>query len=185
MAITFDRVNSLIIVEAPETVVTIQELLDAIRDFEDNQSSMDLSHIAEASGKEDLGGGTLVGITLKLIDWKVKFEDRSPPDTVVCEVTGGNIVCLDSETETFINPIAPSAYVTAVKTSSASATISEIEDMRTDLAFIKQIEAGRWKIYENQMIFYDTDGTTPLITFDLKDKSGDAAETNIYERNPV
>ncbi len=50
---------------------------------------------------------------------------------------------------------------------------------------ILQIEKGRWKIIGNQMIFYDTDGTTALYTFDLKDKSGTATETNVFERTGV
>ncbi len=50
---------------------------------------------------------------------------------------------------------------------------------------ILKIEKGSWKITGNQMIFYDTDGTTPLYTFDLKDKSEIATETNVYERQKV
>ncbi len=50
---------------------------------------------------------------------------------------------------------------------------------------ILKIEKGSWKITGNQMIFYDADGTTALYTFDLKDKSEIATETNVYERQKV
>ena len=57
--------------------------------------------------------------------------------------------------------------------------------MAEDLAFIKQIEAGRWKIIENQMIFYKSNGTEALITFNLKDAEGEPTETDAYERIPI
>ncbi|MHA1737910.1 MAG: hypothetical protein ACTSWD_04935 [Candidatus Heimdallarchaeota archaeon] len=47
---------------------------------------------------------------------------------------------------------------------------------------ILQIEKGSWSIVGNQMIFYDTDGTTPLYTFDLKDKGGAATDNNVFKR---
>ena len=50
---------------------------------------------------------------------------------------------------------------------------------------ILKIEKGKWQITGNQMIFYDADGTTPLYTFDLKDKSGIATETNVFSRTIV
>lgn len=53
------------------------------------------------------------------------------------------------------------------------------------LSMILQVEAGRWRIVANQMIFYDTDGVTPLYTFNLKDASGNATMTDVMEREPV
>lgn len=55
------------------------------------------------------------------------------------------------------------------------------------LSEVHQIETGRWKIDENTntMIFYDTDGTTPLRTYDLKDVAGAASSVNVHERVPA
>lgn len=50
---------------------------------------------------------------------------------------------------------------------------------------ILKIEKGSWEITGNQMIFYDADGTTALETYDLKDKSGTATETNVFKREKV
>lgn len=58
-------------------------------------------------------------------------------------------------------------------------------DWVTDVTTIKNIETGRWKVTGNQLILYDTDGTTPLYTFDLKDSAGNATESNPFERTPV
>lgn len=49
-----------------------------------------------------------------------------------------------------------------------------------------QVLTGRWLLDENTntMIFYDTDGTTPLFTFDMKDVNGNPAVQNVFERDP-
>jgi len=56
---------------------------------------------------------------------------------------------------------------------------------QADLAFVKQIEQGRWRIVNEQMIFYEEDGVTPKLTFDLKDINGIPSNVNIFERRPV
>ena len=50
---------------------------------------------------------------------------------------------------------------------------------------ILKIEKGNWEIKGNQMIFYDTDGTTELYKFDLKNKSGTPTERDVYKRAGV
>ena len=54
-----------------------------------------------------------------------------------------------------------------------------------DIDFLKQIEAGRWRIVENQMIFYEDDNMTELMRFDLFDNDGIAAEQNVKDRQRV
>lgn len=142
MAVIFDKANKLIIIEAPATTITIQELVNAIREWEEELENFDVAKIADASGKEDLGGGLKVGITLKLLGWKLKFADRTGPDTVLCEVTGGNLVAVDAAGH-FVNPIEPSSYVTVTKTASVSAALitewsqTEKDAIRKDVKLIK------------------------------------------------
>lgn len=50
---------------------------------------------------------------------------------------------------------------------------------------ILKIEKGNWKIVSNQMVFYDTDGTTELYKFNLKNKEGTPTETDVYKREVV
>jgi hypothetical protein len=54
-----------------------------------------------------------------------------------------------------------------------------------DATLLRKMEAGRWKIVNNQMIFYDEDGVTPFKTFDLTDTNGDPSMTSVFERVPV
>ena len=122
--IVFDKINRLIIVESPTTGVTVQELINAIRNFEDDLVNFDISTIATASGKDNLGGDPplFIGITLKLLNWKVKFEDRQGQEYIICSVTGGNLLAVDGNNQ-FMEPVEPSSFVTVVKTSSVSAAL--------------------------------------------------------------
>ena len=109
--LSFSKTDRIITVELPDTEVTVQELINAVRDWEDELVNTEVPKVADASGKDDLGGGLAVGITLKLLNWKVKFEDRSGPDWVDCSVTGGNLIAVDANNQP-MNPIEPAAYVT-------------------------------------------------------------------------
>lgn len=123
MAIIFDRVNRIIEVEAPATEVTIQQLIDAVCDFEGDQENMDMAQVAKASGKESLGGGLSVGITLELLNnWQLKFEDRLGPDYVQCTAKDGNLVGGIAG-----NPIKESAYTQVKLILSAAGTVAELE----------------------------------------------------------
>lgn len=115
---SFDETNRIITVGGA-TEVTIQELVNAIRNWEDDLDNMDIAKIADTSGKETLAPGVQVGITLKLLNWKVKFEDQ-PSDHVVCTVRGGNIVAVDGVGDA-MSPIEPAANVTVVVAQSTSA----------------------------------------------------------------
>jgi len=126
----FDKINKLIIVKAPDTEVTIQDLYNNIRDWEDEPENMEVYKVADCTGKEELGGGVYVGLTLKLIDWKLKFEDRSGPSYIICNVSGGNLVMYNTATSSYESPIEPSAYVTVTLTSSSSATLQELSSIQ-------------------------------------------------------
>lgn len=121
MALTFDFINSIIEVPSPDTILTMQDLINQVRDQEDELTpGLNFSKIADATGKDDLGGGVTTGITVRLLDsWQIRFEARPGPSTVQCFVTGGNLVGGPGG-----NPIANSAYVQVIVQSSASGTIA-------------------------------------------------------------
>jgi len=128
-------VNKIIEVPSPDAEITMQELYNACKVYEAEAPNLEEAQVCKASGKEPLGGGVLVGITLTLVNgWRLKFEDRPGPTTVVCDATGGNLVAQvegpDEPSPTFQNPIAPASFVTVTKTSSSSATQSENEDIQ-------------------------------------------------------
>lgn len=196
----------LVVVPDTDTSISAQELVDELRDWEDRPTSTDDDFIISAAGKEDLGGGQLVGITATLQNAQIHFQGRTTPrltaepvttasangtvcicaaatfvtdgvtrgdivlnettfgmatvlsvdsetqltslplsggsrndwqvsDTVrvynnqQCDVEGGNVVAVD-ENGGEISAILPSAFVQAVRTSSSSATLQELQDLQ-------------------------------------------------------
>lgn len=129
MAVSFNKSTKIITVLDPATTITIQDLHDEIRLYEELTNNLEISQIANASGKQDLGGGVRVGITLELInDWRLAFEERAGPDTALCTVSGGNLVATNSYGNTAIYP---TAYTQVIISQSSSATISDTTSTTT------------------------------------------------------
>jgi len=165
-ALTFFKYERTIQVDAPQTEVTIQDLLNQIRDYEAELINLDYGHIANAYGKQPLGGGAYVGITLELINnWRIAFEARPGPETVVCTVSGGNLVAINDYNN---NPIKPTAFTQVVIAQSSSPTIIKAD---TDYGMLFLLESLRGKGGSGNIgnIFYwnptsgsdANDGTTP------------------------
>lgn len=126
MTLNFDKVNRVIQVALPDEEVIVQQLINAIRDWEDELINMEEDKIADASGKDDLGGGAYVGITLKLVNnWRIQFAPRPGPDWVNCFVKGGNLV---AENDYNDDPLKSSPYVNAVIAQSTSPTLVGVDD---------------------------------------------------------
>ena len=71
----FDRPNKWVIVDAPDTSATIQEIYNACKDYEDYPESMAFGDLCSAAGKADLGGSRFTVVTLTMLNgWKVKFR---------------------------------------------------------------------------------------------------------------
>lgn len=115
MAITFDYALHLINITSPQDTLSCQQLLDAIRAEEATATGIRYEPIATASGKEDLGSGVSVGMTVNLIDpWQVKFWSGN----YIAKVAGGNLVGGVAG-----DPIAYSAGVQVLLVQSAASTI--------------------------------------------------------------
>lgn len=123
--LTFFKYLRVIQVDSPQTTVTIQDLLNQTRAYEENLNNLDYGHIANAYGKQALGGGSFIGITLELInDWRIAFEARSGPDTISCTISGGNIVAINQYSN---NPVKPTAFTQVNIAQSSSPTIIEAD----------------------------------------------------------
>jgi len=130
MTIEFDKINQLIIIKKPDVEIVCQDLINAIRDYEDDLLSFDVAKIANANGKDDLGGGVLVGITLTLLNWRLQFEARTELEGwTICKVSGGNLVAVDENGDGMYQ-IAPSAYVNVILANSSSATLQELTSIQ-------------------------------------------------------
>lgn len=66
-------------VAAPSVEMVMQDWVDTLRKQEDSFQGMAFTKLLNASGKEDLGGGVLVGITAASQDTLLAFEGRTTP----------------------------------------------------------------------------------------------------------
>jgi hypothetical protein len=66
-------------VAAPSTEFTAQDIVDTLRVQEASFQGISHPSLLDAFGKQDLGGGVQVGITVELQDTKVAFEGRTNP----------------------------------------------------------------------------------------------------------
>jgi hypothetical protein len=134
VSFSYDKDTRIVEVDLPDTEFNIQSLYDDIKDWEDDLENHDVYKLIDGAGKEQLDATTKVGVTLTLLGWRVKFADRPGSDWVLCDINGGNLVCVTGTDEeiknmsgiSYINPVAPATFVTVTKTSSSSATLSYI-----------------------------------------------------------
>lgn len=134
MAIEFDHDNFLINITSPQNTLSCQDLLNAIRTEEASLTGIWFPQIATASGKEDLGSGVAVGITVNLIDpWQIKFWAGN----YIAKVAGGNLVGgLGGD------PIAYSSGVQVLLVQSAASTVVSIDG--TSLPTAGEIANSVW-----------------------------------------
>jgi hypothetical protein len=93
----------------------VQDLLNACRAAEGSSQGLAFGQIARASGKEILGTGVAVGITLELLGtWRIFSTKNSGVFTVL----GGNAVKSDGS-----SPFRPNNQITYVNVLSAASTI--------------------------------------------------------------
>lgn len=219
-----------IVMDAPSLSITMQDLVDTLREIEDDLPlGMSNPRLLDASGKEPLGGGVSVGITValqnavfeaearnvaaesgthtgststtQLIDSAadfvaagvergsliINFTDQSIVDVlevvdantlnirgsltggtdndfdngdaykvynhVQVQVFGGNMTSVD-DLGADIDPISPSAFVQVVRTSSSSATITDLDEV------IGALRIGSF----NDEIHVDGVNGSPLVT---------------------
>jgi hypothetical protein len=78
------RSPRVIVVEAPSTSITVEDLVDTLRDLEDNLPNLDDDELLDASGRQELDPQRQVGITVTLLNAVISFEARR---TAVCSGT--------------------------------------------------------------------------------------------------
>jgi hypothetical protein len=70
---------------SPGTEISLQELHNKVRDWEDSDEGMSFKYLIDSAGKEPLGGGVYVGITSTLQNAYVMFTGRTTPlETGTC-----------------------------------------------------------------------------------------------------
>jgi hypothetical protein len=161
---TFDEVNKWLVVDLPTEEVTIQQIVDAVRDWQDEQDNLDIEDFILPSGKQGLGAGSYVGITLEFrYGWKLKFADRAGPTWTNCYVRGGNLVAT-------YDPIYPAAYTNTVISQSSSATMIGVS--ADDLTFMKRFLTNKmtWDELNSRYQIWNDAGDAVLYNMVIMDK---------------
>ena len=115
MALTFNQAAQRISVTSPQVSLSCQDLINAIRDEEASERGIVYDKIADASGKDNLGGGVSTAITVFLLDaWQVQWYAGNYTATI----GGGNLVAESGDAVAYVSG-GPQVEITL----SAAATI--------------------------------------------------------------
>lgn len=98
-------------IAAPSVEIIMQDVVDTLRVLEDDFIGMSSEKLLDASGKQDLGGGVLVGITVALQDTQLAFEGRTTPAETGTVTTGSGTASGKPLRYTFVDTAAD--FVTA------------------------------------------------------------------------
>jgi hypothetical protein len=82
-------------VNAPSVEFVAQDVVDTLRKQEDTFRGQTENKLLNASGKESLGGGVLVGITVALQDTQIAFEGRTTPAQIGAVTTASSAPVAD------------------------------------------------------------------------------------------
>lgn len=126
MALSFNHATKRIgVPQADAAPLLMQTLINAIREEEASARGIAYDKIAEATGKDDLGGGISTGITVALLGaWKLDFEAGA----YQASISGGNLADALSRINNTGNPqvlVLASAAATLVETGVSGLTPAE------------------------------------------------------------
>lgn len=124
--VTIDFLSSprIATIAAPSTTISVQDLVDTLRNFEQNLVYLQYDPLLAdtTSGKVQLDATKLTGITCVLSDCRVAFEARGGPTYTQCSVTSGNLASVDTA-GLLTDRIEPTAFTQVVVELDTSAAL--------------------------------------------------------------
>jgi hypothetical protein len=154
----------------------------ALKDLEDSAEGINYPDTHKHNTEVSISGIVLARVIEIINDYTVTFEDGNyavnligANSNVADKINVNKVSVRSANSAGLVNPDIGGA----VWNSSIGI------EVRNNLAFLKEMEGGRWKIASNQMIFYKEDNVTEIARFDLKDSSGNPTMNNPMERTRV
>ena len=126
VTIEWARSPRIVRVDDPSTEFIIQDIVDTLRGTEEELDNLDDDSLLDAAGKEELGGGVLVGITTTLRNTQISFDDRTTPSetgTVTTADPTGEVL-IDSTALFQTNGVIPGSAIINFTDLSLSTVIS-------------------------------------------------------------
>jgi len=146
--ITFDPQTRIATIASPTDVITVQEVYDKSRAYENTFAQMSQDLWVVAVGKDQMTLTTALVVSLFMLNnSRVAFEDRAGPSLEVMQTQGGNFVGRVADKDSAINhPIAPTAntHATIDQASTGLAVTdtsiaSDITQIQTDVAAMEVV----------------------------------------------
>lgn len=126
-------------------------------------------------------GEPSIGLTPTINVWKLDGT-QVVTDENMTEIAGGgyyyDFTDYDEDEDYFIRA---DGGATLLSTDRYVYSTNETASIGNTLKFLK----GNWKIYGNQLTIYDSDGTTELYKFNLKNREGTPSEVEVFRREGV
>lgn len=109
----FDQTTKIATLDIAHSTITIQEIVDTFRDFEDLPEITAFEATIAASGKDALPDGSRTVITATLLNgWKIAFAARPGPTLEQGTITGGNLLAVTGGLGSSAQfPISPTANI--------------------------------------------------------------------------
>ena len=158
----------------------------ALKDIEDSEG-ISFPDTHRHNTEVVLGGITYARFFEIINGYTVTFENGSYAIVLVgsnnniLDVTNLNYVSVRSMNSAGLI-VSGSGVTEQDKTDIIDGVAAELVDIETDLAFVKNIEGGRWVLTDNQMVIYNEAGNEIVATFDLFDADGVPAMESVMER---
>jgi len=185
--VTFDGANKLIILANSVYDVDVVELYSVWKTWMTlSDNAKYVSAMRTVAGDPTIGAKKISPHFFLMNGWKLRPSEADQTLTLTgnlyadeAETYGANITVptLGDYTVT-VNMSTSSDSLTTVVTTEVDEVLQSISD---NVVLMKKVDKNRWKIENDQMIIYDDDGYTPLLTFNL---SGSQQKT-YSERMPV
>jgi hypothetical protein len=195
MAIVFDPAIKRIILDA--TSVTATVLYSRSADWLATSDNAKYGAVFRQVGGDDLGDGLSIPPYFFLQgDWRVRpmETDHNLNITGNLFVEGGGVPVVRTVGPYQINvnytvPVQAQGIATAGSSGPSASDIAEAVwthmaaiSLMGDMALLRSIEAGRWHMTGNQMIFYGEDNSTEVARFNLFDSGGQPSMTSVMQR---
>lgn len=148
-------------VPAPVTDVTVQDLYNAVRDYEDELADgIQYPKLITGAGKEALGGGVAVGITITLQNAQLMFQTRptvlSSGSATLSSSPSNNVHVLTDTTDgTFVTDgVVRGDYVYNFTTRAMETIIVvDSESSLKSLALSGSVNRNTWEITDEYLIY--------------------------------
>jgi hypothetical protein len=167
--------------DATHTSIIIQDLYDAVREWEPLVENLDVAVLVVGSGKEGLGGGDLRPPTMT---WQAHVQVNAAagagPTVRIFTFSGGTTLS-DEESAGAADPrspLKPEAFVEYDRTKGQEGLLLNVVDIETVRKIIDPSKHTLADGTTGNEIIYDDDGVTPFRTYDVEDEEGNAVALN-------